>query len=397
MLVSTCWYLLVVQRECSRKIVNLTLWVNGMASIIKRSGPDGKDVYQVQVRKKGYPTQIRTFDLKSNAQKWARMIEHQMETGLWKDSKEASRCTLTEALDRYLGSVTPRKRPATQRSENLSAKNLKDAMGKYSLLQITPEKVAAYRDERLQTLAADSVRIELALLSNLFNIAEREWSFTGLDNPVRRIKKPRVSEGRCPVLSEEKIVQLLEECKKSNSKLLYPFVLLALHTGCRSMELRGLRWSQVNLAEGYISLVGSETKPHRSRTVPLTAAARDLLTGMAQQVDKDRVVDLHGRSSGLVFPARGKPQESRDMHMAFNRAVRAAGLGKLPGVGKLRIHDLRHLCGTFLVMNGVDLETVRDILGHKDLSTTQRYLHMVNEHKKGAISKIGHLGLNSQE
>ena len=78
--------------------------------------------------------------------------------------------------------------------------------------------------------------------------------------------------------------------------------------------------------------------------------------------------------------------------MAFDRAVKRAGLDNLPGVGKLRIQDLRHLCGTFLVMNGVDLETVREILGHRDLTTTQRYLHMINDHKKNAISKIGHLG-----
>jgi site-specific recombinase XerD len=73
-----------------------------------------------------------------------------------------------------------------------------------------------------------------------------------------------------------------------------------------------------------------------------------------------------------------------------------AGLGDLPGAGKLRIHDLRHLCGTFLVMNGVDLETVRTILGHRDLTTTQRYLHVVNEHKRKAIERIGQLGLSNQ-
>jgi site-specific recombinase XerD len=81
--------------------------------------------------------------------------------------------------------------------------------------------------------------------------------------------------------------------------------------------------------------------------------------------------------------------------MSFNRAVKRAGLDQLPGAGKLRIHDLRHLCGSFLVMNGVDLETIRSILGHRDLSTTQRYLHVVNQHKKNAMNKIGHLGLGS--
>jgi len=364
-----------------------------MATFIKRPGPKGAVVWQAQVRKKGYPSQIKTFDRKGDAQKWAKMTEHQMEVGLWKNAKEASQITLSQALDRYLSSVTPRKRPATQASENLSARTLKEAMGNLSLLQVTPEKVASYRDERLESVSPNTVRIELALLSNLFNIAEREWSYNGLDNPVRHISKPKIPEGRCPILSEEQITRLLEECKKRSSRLLYPFVLLALHTGGRSKELRKLHWSQVFLEEGYISLVGSENKIHRSRSVPLTPAAKEVLRGLQANKPGRKVVDIHGNPIGLVFPAKGHPDNPRDMHMTFNRAVRRTGLGNLPGIGKFRIHDLRHLCGTFMLMNGVDLETVREILGHRDLSTTQRYLHVVNDHKKNAIAKISHLGV----
>jgi integrase len=364
-----------------------------VASILKRLGPKGKSVWQAQVRKKGYPPQIKTFDRKTDAERWAKMVEHQMEAALWKDAKEASRVTLSEALERYLAGVTTRKRPATQAREKLSARHLKEAMGRLSLVQVTAEKLADYRDKRLKSVSAHSVRLELALLSNLFNIAAREWSFTGVENPVRKIQKPKIPEGRCPVLSEEQIRRLLQECRKGTTKLLYPFVLLALHTGCRSMELRGLRWSQVDLEGNFISLVGAETKTHRARAIPLSPAAGDILRKLAEDQKIKKVVDISGRRVGLVFPARGDSSKPRDMHMSFNRAVERAGLGKLPGAGKLRIHDLRHLCGTFLVMNGVDLETIRDILGHRDLATTQRYLHVVNEHKKKAISKIGHLGL----
>ena len=104
---------------------------------------------------------------------------------------------------------------------------------------------------------------------------------------------------------------------------------------------------------------------------------------------------MEDHRNGLVFPARDNPSVPRDMHMSFDRAVKRAGLDKLPGAGKLGIHDLRHLCGTFLVMNGVDLETIRSVLGHRDLSTTQRYLHVVNEHKKQAMAKIGYLGITN--
>jgi len=159
------------------------------------------------------------------------------------------------------------------------------------------------------------------------------------------------------------------------------------------MELRGLRWAQVNLEEGYISLVGAETKGHRSRIIPLTQAAQTVLRELVEKNSINKILDMHGNPAGLVFPSRNDPNEPRDMHMAYNRAVLRAGLGSLPGAGKLRIHDLRHLCGSFLVMRGVDVETIRSILGHRDLTTTQRYLHIVNAHKRQAIERLGDLGM----
>ena len=149
------------------------------------------------------------------------------------------------------------------------------------------------------------------------------------------------------------------------------------------MELRTLKWSQVDLKEGLIHLIGKETKNHRSRTIPLTSAA----------ISAFETLKRNKKDSDYVFPSRNDPSKPRDMHMAFDRAVHSAGLSNIPGAGKLRIHDLRHLCGSFLVMNGVDLETVRSILGHRDLSTTQKYLHMAREHKKRAIQKIEGLGI----
>ena len=108
-------------------------------------------------------------------------------------------------------------------------------------------------------------------------------------------------------------------------------------------------------------------------------------------------MDKHGLPAGLVFPGRDDPKKPLDIHKAFNSAVKRAGLDNLPGSGKLRIHDLRHCCGSALVMSGVDLETIRKLLGHRDISTTQRYLHVVDEHTKSAIDKISHLGIANKD
>jgi len=365
-----------------------------MATIVKRPGPKGSISYRAEVRRKGYPKQIKTFSRKGDAEKWARKIEREIDEGTWKNSKNADNLLTSLAIEKYLNEVTPRKKPKTQLSEKLSGKYLKEKLGKLPLSRITPEKLAKYRDDRLKSVSPNSVRIELALLSNLFNIAISEWGYEGITNPVQRIKKPRIPESRCPILTAEQIKRLLSECKKSTCKVLYPFVLLALHTGARSTEIRAARWSQVDIQRNKITLISKETKGNKSRVIPLTEKAKKILNDLQNEAIREIRIDQHGHLTGVIFPARNNSDNPRDMHKCFDSAVMKAGLGDIPGSGKLRIHDLRHLCATFLLMEGADLETVREILGHRDISTTQKYLHVVNEHKKKAIDKIGKLGVS---
>jgi integrase len=364
-----------------------------MATITKRPGSGGKTVFRAEIRRKGYPKKIKTFALKRDAVKWARQIEREMDTGTWRDLKDADKYLLSDAFVRYLSSVSTKKRPTTQQRDKLSVKHLTKRLGHLSLVQATPAKVAVYRDERLKEVSPHSVRIELALLSNLFNIAKREWKVGNIDNPVSEIKKPKIPEGRCPILSNVQLARLMSECNNSKSEMLYPFIFMVLHTGCRLSELKQLRWSQVNINEGYISLIGKETKNHRRRNIPISEPLKKELLKLLEKV---KTMDKHGQPTGLVFPGRDDPKKTLDVHKAFISAVKRAGLDNLPGEGRLRIHDLRHCCGSAMVMNGVDLETIRKLLGHRDISTTQRYLHVVDEHTKSAIDKISYLGLNNE-
>ncbi len=359
-----------------------------MATITKRSGKKGTH-YRAEVRRKGYPKQIKTFDRKIDAEKWSRKIEREMDENTWRDHTESKPLVLSAALQRYLDQVSIKKRPNTQVRDKYSVFYLYLELGNLNISDISQSHVAAYRDKRLQETSPHSVRIELSLLSHLFNTARQEWGYTDLYNPVSMIKKPQIPEGRCPVITDDQINTLLLECKKTKTSLLYPFVLLALHTGCRSMESRGLRWEQVNIKDGYISLIGEENKIHRSRLVPLTDTAKEVLRKLSQ---KAKIIDMNGQPKGLVFPSKTDLNQPRDMHMTFNRAVKKACLDNLPGIGNLRIHDLRHICGSYLVMAGVDFETIRDILGHRYITTTQRYTHTNINHKQSSINKINMLG-----
>ena len=360
-----------------------------MATIIARPSANGKTAYRAEIRRKGYPKQVKTFSLKRDAVKWARKIEREIDAGTWRDLHDASELLLTDALGRYLREVSVKKRPGSQKRDQLSASHLETRLGKLSLAQLVSSVLTDYRDSRLKIVSANSVGLELALLSHLFNTARKEWGIR-IDNPVSDIKKPKIPESRSPILSQEQLQKFLAICKQSGSSLLYPFVVLALHTGARSFEIRSLQWNQVNLTDAYILITSEVSKNHRTRHVPMTPAVYSVFLQLKQNSNDSSSV---AEGNNLIFPSRSNPENPRDIHKAFDSAVVKAGLDKLPGIGKLRIHDLRHCCGSALIMAGVDLETVRKILGHRDISTTQKYLHVVDKHMSQSIKKIGNLGI----
>lgn len=88
-----------------------------MASILKR----GEYSYQAVIRRRGFPSQTKTFDTKAEAQKWARMIERDMDRGAWRDTSAAERSTLGDVLRRYLAEVTPAKKGASIEASKINA------------------------------------------------------------------------------------------------------------------------------------------------------------------------------------------------------------------------------------------------------------------------------------
>jgi len=223
-----------------------------MARILTRKGKK-KTTFTATVRVKGYDSVSRTFDTKGEARAWAMEMESEMKGRRFKDPRRANR-TLNEALDRYLATVTIQKARTTQEREQGIVKILKKHLGEDTLLpDISPPVVATYRDQRLKMVSAYAVRLELALLSHLFVKALKEWELP-IENPVNAIDRPKAPKGRIIFLKEPEAVRLLDECRKSRNKMLYPYVLILLHTGMRPSEAAGLRWSQIDLASRSLTL-----------------------------------------------------------------------------------------------------------------------------------------------
>ncbi|TAN06291.1 MAG: DUF4102 domain-containing protein [Rhodanobacteraceae bacterium] len=152
---------------------------------------------------------------------------------------------------------------------------------------------------------------------------------------------------------------------------LQPMVLLALNTGLRRGELFGLEWRDVDLVHDDLTVRAANAKSARTRHVPLNAEAHAVLELWKGQ----------GEGTGLVFPGVGGARMTN-----INKAW--AGLctdAKLEG---FHFHDCRHHFASKLVMGGVDLNTVRELLGHADIAMTLRYAHLAPAHKARAVDVL---------
>ena len=345
-----------------------------MASIRRTPSSTWKAV----IRKRGWPTVIKTFRTKRDAKDWARRTEDEMVRGIYIERAASERTLLNVALDRYILEVSSTKRPSTARREKPSAENLKAELGKYSLAALTPDVIAAYRDKRLTAgLSASTVRLELALLSHLFTVAIKEWRIGILYNPVSNIRKPAPHPGRNRRLDAGEEKKLLKACDKHSNPMLGWIVRIALYTGMRMGEITSLRRSQVNLTKRTLLL--TETKNGSPRTVPLTHAAtavmRTALSNPIRPFDTD-----------LVFfgePGRDGQRRSYEFKLEWHRRLKSAG------IKGLRFHDLRHEAISRLVEAGLGDQEVAAISGHKSMQMLRRYTHLRAEDLVHRLDQLG--------
>lgn len=153
---------------------------------------------------------------------------------------------------------------------------------------------------------------------------------------------------------------------------LRPFVLVAMNTGLRRGELFRLTWEDISLDLPSLTVTGDASKTGRTRHVPLNAIAHKTLVDWGKQ---------SGSCKELVFPGR-KGGRLTNIKTAWSAVLRVAN------IADFRFHDLRHHFASRLVMNEVDLNTVRELLGHSDIAMTLRYAHLAPEHKAAAVSTL---------
>lgn len=341
-----------------------------MATFEKR----GALQWRAKVRRRGHPTQSKTFNTKAEAEAWATVVESEMARGVFISRTEAESTTLEECLRQYLAEVTPLKKGAEQERYKIGI-ILKHPICKSFMAGLRGADLARYRDDRLKAVSGGTVNREMAILSNVFNVARREWGMESLQNPLEVVRKPKNGRARDRRLREGELEAILAA---SQSTELAGVLLLALESSMRRGELAGLLWRHVHLKERFLVL--PDTKNGEQRAVPISSRAAAALKELDERAPRDKDGD---RIDERVFPMRGD-----SITQAFGRArdsARAAYLEECTATSRkpapgfledLRFHDMRHEAASRFFEKGLQIMEVATITGHKDLRMLKRYTHL---------------------
>lgn len=256
--------------------------------------------------------------------------------------------------------------------------NLKSQFGEYltkPMSAITAWNMERFKADRLRagikpaTVNRDLVRIRACLSKAV------EWGLLA-DHPLRSVKRAKgADDSRTRFLSEpeeKRLRSALEALKLRRREHLVPMVALALNTGLRRGELFGLTWGDVSLVRALLTVTAASAKGQVARHIPLNREAIAAL--QAWEPKKTKPTDL-------VFPGNAGARMTN-----VNKSW--AHLAEQAKLSDFRFHDLRHHFASRLVMAGVDLNTVRELLGHSDLKMTLRYAHLAPAHKAAAVETL---------
>lgn len=150
--------------------------------------------WQAKIRRKGHPTQSKTFETRKEADAWARQIESEMDRGAFISRATSERTTFKQIAKRFSEDFAPyHYRPREDKKEawRTQVKRLTDELGAYSIAAITPQVVVTYRDDRLKVVGGPTVKKEIDMLSKILTVAVHEFGIVlPFGNPVANVRKP---------------------------------------------------------------------------------------------------------------------------------------------------------------------------------------------------------------
>ena len=374
-----------------------------MANFTQRD--NGK--WQAKIRRQGWPDQSKVFQTREAAQQWARAIEREMDIGAFVNRSEAEKTSFKKAATRYIDEVLPSKRGKDRDIYKIN--QLIERFGKYSLAAISPAMLSAFRDERLDVVAPQTVVHELNMMSRILKAAAMDWGIAlpqGI--PTDLVRKPAVSNDRDRRLEPgewELLHAALLDCK---SKFPLAVAEFALETAARQSELASLKWPDVDLKSQTARIRGVDGDVTKNgdayRDVPLTKRAVAVLTALPRSL-KGKVFQTSQNAIKLSWQRAVHRARQTYLHSLLREALAASGLDDKAIAAEIRaliyhkrtpqpatvellaeidasdktlvdlhFHDLRHEA-TSRLAEKLQMHELMKVTGHKSAAMVVRYYH----------------------
>jgi integrase len=297
----------------------------------------------------------------------------------FEDVREERIRSVGEIADQYLAAYHLRHKSVNFAQHSIG--HVKRHMAKLMIVDVTDKTVTDYQTTRLkETAAPKSINEEVGFLLRLLG---EPGDVIRMRLRRRKALKLAVPRGPGKAYTPEEKAAMLAAAKAARSRAIYPALMLALNTGERDAEIRGLQWERVDLAKAIVTVGDSKTEAGEGRTIPLNSA---LLEAMVEYTKwyTERFGTI--QPEWYVFPF-GKPRPQDPTRPMVTLKTSWNNVRKKAGVSG-RWHDNRHTLITDLAESGAGDETIRDIAGHVSPRMLKHYSHIRMEAKRRALESI---------
>jgi len=367
-----------------------------------RVNPSGKMLYVCQY-KRGRRTNLGRVGVITPAQArdMALAILGDVAKGIDPQKKKPDGITLREFIEKHYAPWFNEHRKSGTKSINDIIRCFIEPFGDYALANITPVLIDQWRTQRLKNnISPHTINRNITGLKAALSKAVL-WEFINT-HPLDKLKQLKSDHSvKVRYLTTDEEIRLREAILQRDDKIkserdnanqwrrergydlfpnltgfkfadhISPMILLSLNTGLRQGEVFSLKWESINFERSLLTIEGDNAKSGRTRHVPLNSEALNTLVEWKKQAAPINYIFAN---------KQGEPFDN--VKKSWSRIL------KLAKIDSFRWHDMRHHFASRLVMAGVDLNTVRELLGHSDLTMTLRYAHLAPEHKANAVEKL---------
>jgi integrase len=317
--------------------------------------------YFVEIRRMGHKSIYKTFNHKSDAMKWGRSIELQLDQSRYKDTTNASKTTLKSILERHLSERLRIVREPNKEQSRFNTVCRHNIVSRY-LSNLTPQTFAEYRDDRLDNGAKPAtVCRELSFMSVAIKKAVKLYNCWLPEHPVPNEIKPKETAPRIRRLEEGEFDKLMYFAKRKHNIYWSPMIEFAIETAMRLNEQLTLDWKQVDMQNMLITILAEHSKTGVARKIPMTPRAIQVLRKLPRNIQ------------GRVFPVSLNNFQRTWRSITYSAKIK-----------DLHWHDLRREACSRLMESGLSISEVQMFTGHKTLSLM---LKTYSQHNPSLVAK----------